>query len=342
MPKNALFAVFFLCVLKCYAIDFNNGGGGSGATRLTDAYGFSVENTPMDEMRTISPVRLVGSNFVGTVIDPNFWTPTVVNSSTATQANGQLTLASGTNAAGAITVQSFRSARYVGGSSNRYRGLIQLGDTGTNGNARRWGAFDGTNGAFFRISSSTLSACTMIGGVATCTNSSSWNGAQTVPTMTSCNTYEIYYTNKNVYYIINGTLAHTASFPANPWTATMNLPARVDNTNTSNTTSVTLKCRVQTIYRLGELLTAPIYKRISTATTTICKYGAGVLHHIVINNPTNNTITVYDNTAGSGTAIAIIAPGALGTPISLDYEVPFFTGLTIVTAGTPDLTIVYE
>lgn len=342
MRKMTLFLLAFVLAPFCHAIDFNGGGTGNGSTRLADTYGFSVEYTPMDEMRVVNPVRLVGATFVGATIDPSFWTVTIVNTSTATQLNNELTVGSGSNSAGYAIVQSSRTARYVGGSANRYRGLIQLNDSGTNGNTRRWGAFDGTNGAFFQISSATFSACTLRAGVLACTASSAWNKNVAIPNLTECNSYEIYYTNKTVYFVINGSPAHYASFPSNTWSSTSNLPARIDNRNTSNTTPVYVRCRVQTIYRLGELQTAPISKHISTNTTTILKYGAGILHRVVINNPTNNSITIYDNSAASGTIIAVINPGSSAVPMSLDYDAPFFAGLTVVTAGSPDLTVVYE
>jgi uncharacterized protein (AIM24 family) len=75
------------------------------------------------------------------------------------------------------------------------------------------------------------------------------------------------------------------------------------------------------------------------ATTTV-KTGSGVLERIVINTAgTSSTITVYDNTAGSGTKIAT-ASGNAQTVLS--YNVRFATGLTIVTTGSPDVTVGYR
>lgn len=83
------------------------------------------------------------------------------------------------------------------------------------------------------------------------------------------------------------------------------------------------------------------YTNITTNATTTVKSGSGVLKAIKINNPSaltvaNLTLTVYDNTAGSGTVIATITvpfgqSGAL--PIALNFDAAFATGLTIVTAG---------
>lgn len=84
------------------------------------------------------------------------------------------------------------------------------------------------------------------------------------------------------------------------------------------------------------------FKYIATATTTACKSGAGVLVGVVINTGGASSVcTLYDNTAGSGTKIAVINTAAQG---SLIYGLQFTTGLTAVTAtGTPaDITIIYR
>lgn len=85
--------------------------------------------------------------------------------------------------------------------------------------------------------------------------------------------------------------------------------------------------------------------RITAAapTTTVVKSGPGVLAAIVINTPAaTGTITIYDNTAASGTVIALITMVA-GQAVSLQYNVGFTTGLTIVTAtAAGDITVVYS
>lgn len=98
---------------------------------------------------------------------------------------------------------------------------------------------------------------------------------------------------------------------------------------------------------IDSILTYPFghnYAHISTAATTVVKSGAGVLHNISVNTlgTVASTTTVYDNTAGSGTVIAVINTLALSGSFVLD--VAFSTGLTVVTTGTvaPDVTISYR
>src|SRR5258706_5392909 len=84
---------------------------------------------------------------------------------------------------------------------------------------------------------------------------------------------------------------------------------------------------------------------IAGAATTVVKSGAGVLRKIIINKAVSlGVITVYDNTAASGTVLAIITNplALLASVVPIDYDVKFSTGLTIVTSAADDLTVVYN
>lgn len=76
---------------------------------------------------------------------------------------------------------------------------------------------------------------------------------------------------------------------------------------------------------------------ITTQTTTVVKAGPCTLDSIVINTPlANGVITIYDNTAGSGTVVGTITmPATLLTtgPYTVQYNAILSTGLTIVTSG---------
>lgn len=84
------------------------------------------------------------------------------------------------------------------------------------------------------------------------------------------------------------------------------------------------------------------YTNITSATTTTVKSGAGFLHGITVNTAAaGGVITLYDNTAGSGTKIGTITFPAtlLANQLPLPYDIKFTTGLTIVTSASTDLTI---
>lgn len=82
------------------------------------------------------------------------------------------------------------------------------------------------------------------------------------------------------------------------------------------------------------------------STTRVVKNSPGMLHAITINNPkTGTVITIYDNTAASGTKIGTITlPATLlgdGPSVAL-YDVACLTGLTITTgSGASDFTVSY-
>ena len=82
-----------------------------------------------------------------------------------------------------------------------------------------------------------------------------------------------------------------------------------------------------------------LYRNITTATTTTVKSGAGTLHKIIINLSAAGTITIYDNTAGSGAKIATIKASA--SEGHYDFNCKFTTGLTIVTGAATEITAIY-
>ena len=117
-------------------------------------------------------------------------------------------------------------------------------------------------------------------------------------------------------------------------TATQTAPAYTDQSiaGLSLDTSGNLRTTVASFY----------YAHLNASGTTTLKSGAGRLGRVTVNNPgTGASITLYDNTSGSGTVIAAIS--GLSTIGSFIYDVQFSTGLTIVIAGTtpPDVTVSY-
>lgn len=81
------------------------------------------------------------------------------------------------------------------------------------------------------------------------------------------------------------------------------------------------------------------YEHLNRAQTLTLKPGAGVLHAIIVNTTANGTITLYDNTAGSGKIIAQLKASIAENTYA--YDLKFITGLTVVTAAASDITITY-
>jgi hypothetical protein len=83
-----------------------------------------------------------------------------------------------------------------------------------------------------------------------------------------------------------------------------------------------------------------LYNNITTNTTTEVATGAGTFHGICINSAgSTSTVTIYDNTAASGNKIGTVGANAEGC---FYYDAHFSTGLTVVTTGSPDITVMYN
>jgi hypothetical protein len=82
------------------------------------------------------------------------------------------------------------------------------------------------------------------------------------------------------------------------------------------------------------------YSRINTATTTVVKNAPGFLQSINVLATAAGTITVYDNTAGSGTVIAVLKAGI--NEGTYTFNVECLTGITIITAGASDITVSFR
>lgn len=114
-------------------------------------------------------------------------------------------------------------------------------------------------------------------------------------------------------------------------------------TDSSTGVKVTLGTKIA-----GEDLTNDVIKSetrgssiaISTATTTTAKSGAGHLNTLRCVGGTLGNVTVYDNTAASGTVLLpTVTPVANGVLLE---NIDFSTGITIVTAAATVLTGSYR
>lgn len=324
-----------------------------------DGYGFECENTPTGEERAVSPVKLVGGNFDGSgTPDSNFWTvPAVVDSATVTVGNAQVVLKTTTGTTSACKLHSVRRARYVAGASMCYRSVVQL-TAGVANNTRTWGICYGatmptiTDGAYFQLSGSTFSVVTVKSG-GTPSVVTSFNGALGANWTpgTTVHTYEIYWTNSKVYFVVGDEILHEVSASAATWCDTMHHYIYFSNTNSGSVGSSTpeLQVRVASIRRLGPLLAQPTAKYLSGTGTTTCKIGPGNLHGLLISGIVNGSIvTLYDQTTAASPTLW--ASGALGVanndnrPLFIDFKgIPFFTGLSLgITTQNCNVLVIYD
>jgi len=86
------------------------------------------------------------------------------------------------------------------------------------------------------------------------------------------------------------------------------------------------------------------YSNLTANGTTVCRTGGGILHSVTLNDAgaSANVLTLYDNTAGSGTTIATI--DTTEAKACFIFDAGFDTGLTAVLAtGTAaNVTITYS
>lgn len=326
--------------------------GGSLKSSISDDLNFPSFNTPTGEVRTTEPVRLIGAGFEGTTIDSRFWTFGASGTSASISQTGcELVVTSGTSNAASVYAYSVRRARYVSGSSMRFRCVGKLGDTGTANNKRRWGVGWGssmptiTDGAWFQVDGTEFSIVTCKGGVETKVTAANFNGDLGAYALTALVAVcEIYYTNSTIKFCIGGLTIHTVTASSASWTNTLAFHSFVDSLNSGVLgASVTINVRTASTYRLGKIETQPIYYNISgNAATHVLKLGQGILHKIIYNNTSGTSLALVDNVTGTTPSIGIIttASSALGV---WDYYVPFNTGLIAITTGNGlDCTIVYE
>jgi hypothetical protein len=258
-----------------------------------------------------------------------------------------LVLTSGTASPNFARLYSAQRAVWVSGTTNKFRTQMRIASSDDDVTCRfgvGWGASmpTVTDGAYFKIVGSTISVNTMAATVETSVASGSFNGTYTAPTLTNLNTYEILYTLRRVYFLINNIIVHTATYSTTNWTSGTNIfHAFGDLNNTGVSAAIAYTFRMMNITRLGNMDSMPVYKHIAGAATTVCKLSGGFLHSVIAGDA-GTLCTIYDNTAGSGTIIAVLDTSATSA-FSIDYHCPFYNGLTLVTTGGgTDITVIYE
>lgn len=309
--------------------------------------GHDVYVDQFHNLQVAEATRLVGTTFNGTTKDTNFWTETVLNSASANQANWLITLTSGTNSDGSIIYQTVRKARFVPVMVNMFRAVGKM-DSAIANNTRIWGMYDGIDWAWFELTGTTMNVVTKAGASsAVKVPTASWNIDSSFTMDTNFHSYEIRCWYDSYHFIIDWNLVHEISIsgsgtlPSN----TLTLPVYLQNINSGNTTTKDMSFVLASIYRLGKLQTAPTYKNITgVSTSQILKYGAGMIHSIIVWTPVNNaTISIYDNTSGTGNLITTLTLPSQSVPIELNFHVWFSTGLNIVpSSASLNITVIYE
>ena len=311
-----------------------------------------VSVSPNRAMVTAEVTRLIGTSFDNTTKDTNFWTETVTGSGSVTK-NGEAELETGSTGDSTVKYTTVRKGRFIPATAMEVKTTAEFYTAATANNKRSIGAYDTNNGFFFLLDGTTFKIVTRTNTsgspVDTEVASGSFNGDSSTYVMnTSPHNMLITTSMKSVFFIIDGKLIHQATFTHSTRPKTFTLPITIENNNSGGLdTDIAFHIVGASLYRIGKENTAPTSKFIQGQTAaTICKYGAGNICTLVVSAVENNSaITIYDNTAASGTIIWDSgAMGAQTQPFSLDLcRLPFAIGLTvkIVTADS-DILLVYE
>ncbi len=80
------------------------------------------------------------------------------------------------------------------------------------------------------------------------------------------------------------------------------------------------------------------HAHLTAAGTAINRSGQAKLMRVVVNDPADTTLTVYESSSNSGQVLAVVDCNNAGT---FEYGVTL-SGLTVDLAGTADVTVVYQ
>jgi len=313
---------------------------------------------PTNEQASSPVYRMVGTNFDGATKDPNFWTELNANGGGVTQGGGEVEVETSTATNGWAKYTSVRKARFVAGSAQYFQGGFNFKTAATTDNIRRCGAYTTTatvntpvDGFYFELDNATFSVNSVSGsgalgvGVVNNVDSGAFNGSLGLSWIPTADTYyslTIEWTPLSAWFYVNGELLHKMAGAHLSYY--MTLPVTMENIYTSGAVDVNFETVSMYIARQGELHTNPTYKYIPGNTTSICKYGAGVLHSIIVADNTGD-VYIYDGlTAAAPSKIISLLDTAQGSEAmgSVIFNVPFSDGLTIETDGAVPVTAIYE
>ena len=329
-------------------------GDHNGANSLIDfRTGFRNSVSPMGSQFINELTRLIGSTFSGPTIDTRFWTASAGGGAGAAiaQADNQIVLTSGT-ASNTCSVTSLRISRYIAGSANRFRAVVQVPAAGTANNIKRWGAYDASNGYFFELNGTAFSVVARKGTTDTPVLSGAFSDSN-FTLDTSVHTYEIIYNNSQALFIIDNILRHTIRATTATTSATLHLPITLENNNSGAASTTDLQVRVASVYALGSGVSRPQYFHQPAGTAlaaTQLKFGPGTLHAVNVGTigAAAPNVILYDSATVGGIGAAnmictIDTKNNIGAQYNFGRGLDFFAGLVATCgANNGDFVVTYE
>lgn len=310
--------------------------------------------------------RIIGGGF-GTTIDTTYlYNTTVAGSGGSSVSLGVATFSTGVTANSTTEIQSKTKIRSEFGKVNLYRVVARFGQSGAANNVTFIRLYVDANTEFGFRTNGAASATNFevyykkSGSITSIANGSfNGNGTLSSQTLTALlgvtfdptifHEYEIrYYYNGMVFYV-DGVAVHSIK----PTTTTL-VPFLVGfmSIGSANSGGGTTNCSIDLIgwggFQYGAVPNNPLwYNSDAVAETRTLKNGGGTLHDIIIGKKGGaaDTLTVYDNTAASGTIIMKLdLQNVTGNQVIFNQlGLNFSTGLTYVTVGTSaNITFLWE
>ena len=278
-------------------------------------------------------VYLFGDSFEGSTLE-SLWASSVTGSGFTFVVNGAASLGTSTTANSTAKITSTVSHQPQPGLVTCWYATVQLAsNAGTAANNTvRFGLYDTAGSGYgFSVSGSVCQALRYAGGSAF---TSSLSGPGSFVLDTNAHAYEILSYGNVAQLLQDGIVLHTFNIGGTGHRSIASPATFECNNSGGSTTSCTLNVQEVGVGRYGgDPQALNRSTRISTNTTTTLKSSPGVLTGLLIGvGGSASTATIYDNTAGSGTVLATLT--TTGTNYIGPLAVPFYTGLTVVTAGT--------
>lgn len=182
-------------------------------------------------------------------VDANKWTTTASGTGAVAATSGVARFTTGATANSSIAIQLTQTKVFYPGTVTVFASGVKMGDTGTANNRRRWGMFTATDGYFFELNGTTLSAVVRKAGADTLTSIANF------VMDTNLHTYEMEYQGDACQFKVDRTVyASLGGVVSTVRTDTLDLPIRYENTNINgSTTNVTMDVRSTSHATRGEV-----------------------------------------------------------------------------------------
>lgn len=224
-------------------------------------FGQDVTATPFDQEMNASQhithfgaakvgefTPIVSANFPGSSLNTEIWTETDVGSAQVIVGSGAGNLSTGTDSNGSTKLISVTRGEFFAGVVTVYQSGVAAG-VGVANNIRRWGLMssDEQDGLFFELNGTSFRVVARKAGVDTAVEQSSFSGDQTFTPNTNNNTYRIHYSAGRALFqrASAGKIVtlHTMVRSDLPLVDDLDLNLYYENTNTGNTTNVSMIVR---------------------------------------------------------------------------------------------------